>query len=156
MPYFSFIQLFWGIHKLRFHENFVKWDQMEKSSLEIILHSYVTHRGKVTAEHGWAVASVWGSVCLCMCENPGTCALCRMRNLGLESFCCNWVFLLSACPCVLRYTCGFSMGTQVPSVYGVFCTCGIARGRANFEIAFPDFPPGLKPKWKWCREPKWN
>lgn len=58
-------------------------------------------QGKATAEHGRAVASVWVSVCLCASENPGTCAPCRMRNLGLESFCCNWVFLLSVCPCVL-------------------------------------------------------
>lgn len=113
-------------------------------------------QSKVTAEHGRAVASVWGSVCLCACENLVTCALCSMRNLGLELFCCNWVFLLSACPCVLRYTCGFSTGVPVLSVYGFLCICGTARGRANFKITFPDFPPGRKPKWKWSRERKWN
>ena len=33
----------------------------------------------------------------------------------------HWAFLLSAGPCVLRCTCGFSMGVPVVSVYGFLC-----------------------------------
>lgn len=40
---------------------------------------------------------------------------------GWNSSGCRWAFLLSAGPCVLRCTCGFSMGVPVVSVYGFLC-----------------------------------
>ena len=62
----------------------------------------------------------------------------------------HWAFLLSAGPCVLRCTCGFSMGVPVVSVYGFLCVwvslcaCGGTEGRTKFSIDFPDSHPELK------------
>lgn len=125
--FFSSIQLSWTGQKLRFHENFVKQDRLREIALMIILYSYVTLGGKpqLSIEERWYLG-------------VGLCARVRLVRTqahvpsaewgiqGLASFWYRGVFFLSACPCVLRYTCDFCMGVPVLSVKGFVCTCGTA------------------------------
>lgn len=125
--FFSSIQLSWTGQKLRFHENFVKQDRLREIALMIILYSYVTLGGKPQLSIEELCICVWVSVpVMRLVRTQAHVPSAEWGIQGLASFWYRGVFFLSACPCVLRYTCDFCMGVPVLSVKGFLCTCGTA------------------------------
>lgn len=133
------------LHREKFYQ--LRKDGLGKLSLETVLCSNRACRRKVTAESVRAVASACGS--MCGCENASTCmsaaeGICAWSGSGY-----HWAFLLSACPCVLRCTCGFSVGVPVVSAYGFLCVrVGVLKGKPTSKQLFQTSIQGPRLKVK--------
>lgn len=99
---------------------------------------------RVVAKCTRAVAVLWRlpGVCAPVCAGvrvPAHCLPAAEAICGRTGSGCPPAYSLSAHPCALRGTGGFPVGVRVS-----VCSRRSAEGRANSQVAFPDFHPGPK------------